>query len=67
MCTSEGIELLLNGGYFGRHLGFRTLRCEEKISPYFFKKLMIFSSKIKWVFVFTKQNTRNYKWAYTMA
>jgi len=25
MCTSEGIELLLNGGYFGRHLGFRTL------------------------------------------
>jgi len=26
MCTSEGIELLLNGSYFGRHLGFQTLR-----------------------------------------
>jgi len=26
MCNGEGIELLLNGGYFGRHLGFRTLR-----------------------------------------
>jgi len=30
MCTSEDIELLLNGGYFGRHLGFRTLRMWRK-------------------------------------
>jgi len=26
MRTSKDIGLLLNGGYFGRHLGFRTLR-----------------------------------------
>jgi len=26
MCTSEVIELLLNGGHFGRHLGFWTLK-----------------------------------------
>ena len=24
--TSEDIDLLLNGGHFGRHLGFRTFR-----------------------------------------
>jgi len=39
MCTSEGIELLLNGGYFGRHLGFRSLRMwRKKGTLFFFKK-----------------------------
>jgi len=38
MCTSEGIELLLNGGYFGRHLGFRTLRMWRKKWHLIFKK-----------------------------
>jgi len=26
LCTNEDIELLLNGGHFGRYLGFQTLR-----------------------------------------
>jgi len=43
MCTSDGIELLLNGGYFGRHLGFRTLRIWRKnVTLFCFKTYEIF-------------------------
>ena len=59
MCTSEDIELLLNGGYFGRHLGFRTLRMWRKNGTLIFFKLVISSFKIKCFFAFTEKYTKS--------
>ena len=66
MCTSEDIELLLNGGYFGRNLGFRTLRMWRKNGTLIFLNFWYLLSKSNEILLLPK-NTRNYKWAYTMS
>ena len=66
MRTSEDIELLLNGGYFGRNLGFRTLRMWRKNGTLIFLNFWYLLSKSN-EFLLLPKNTRNYKWAYTMS
>ena len=63
--TGISITYLEYGGHFGRHLEFLNFNMFRKNAILIFFLIMISPVKIKWVFAFTKQNTRNYKCSYT--